>query len=51
VGNLLPASDKADLAATAMAAFVTQFESFCKSPDDDTEAVEVLEIRLVGRNI
>jgi hypothetical protein len=51
VGNLLPASDEADLTATDMAAFVTAFEAFQRSPDDPTETVTVISIRNVGRNI
>jgi len=49
--NLLPASDLADLSATDVAAFVSAFEAFVKSPDNGTEAVEVVSIRSVGRNI
>jgi hypothetical protein len=51
VGNLLPASDEADLTATDMAAFVGAFEAFQRSPDNGTEAVTVVSIRNVGRNI
>lgn len=50
-GRLLPASDKADLAETAMAAFVTRFESFARSPENDQNTVTVLDIELVGRNL
>jgi hypothetical protein len=50
-GNLLPASDEADLTATDMAAFVSAFEAFQRSPDNGTEAVTVVSIRNVGRNI
>lgn len=49
--HLLPASDLADLTETDMAAFVTAFEAFAKSPDNGTESVSVQSIRLVGRNI
>lgn len=49
-GRLLPGTDLADLTETAMAAFVTAFEDMARTPDDDTETVSVLEIRLVGRN-
>lgn len=51
VTRLLPKSDKADLAQTEMAAFVTRFNSFAKSPDDPTEAVTIIEVQLVGRNL
>jgi hypothetical protein len=50
-GHLLPASDEADLAETDMAAFVSAFEAFVRSPDNGTEAVTVESIRFVGRNI
>lgn len=49
-GRLVAGTDLANLANTEMAAFVTAFEAFAKTPDDDTEGVEVLEIRLIGRN-
>jgi hypothetical protein len=51
VGNLLPASDEADLTATDMAAFVSAFQAFQRSPDDATETVTIVSIRNVGRNI
>lgn len=44
-------SDKADLASTEMAAFVSAFEAFVRSPDNGTETVTVISIRHVGRNI
>jgi hypothetical protein len=50
-GHLLPASDEADLTETDMAAFVAAFEAFVRSPDNGTEAVTVVSIRFVGRNI
>lgn len=50
-GHLLPASDEADLTETDMAAFVAAFEAFVRSPDNGTEAVTVLSVRFVGRNI
>jgi len=49
-GRMIVGSDKVDLTETDVAAFVTAFEAIAKSPDDDTETVTVLEIRLVGRN-
>jgi len=36
---------------TDIAAYVTAFETIAKSPDDDAEGVNVLDMRLVGRNI
>jgi hypothetical protein len=50
-GHLLPASKEADLEETDMAAFVSAFEAFVRSPDNGTEAVEVMKIVHVGRNI
>lgn len=50
-GQLLPASDEADLTTTEMAAFVSAFETFVRSPDNGTENVTVVSIRFVGRNI
>lgn len=44
-------SDMVDMTDTDIAAFVTAFETLAKSPDDDTEAVNIIEGRLVGRNI
>jgi hypothetical protein len=44
-------SDMVDLTDTDVAAFVTAFEAMAKSPDDDTEAVNIIEGRIVGRNI
>jgi len=36
---------------TEIADFVTAFEAFAVAPDDPTHAVEVLGLRVVGRNI
>lgn len=44
-------TDLVDLTDTDIAAFVTAFEALAKSPDDDTENVNIIEGRLVGRNI
>jgi hypothetical protein len=44
-------SDMVDLTDTDIAAFVTAFEALATSPDDDTESVNIIEGRLVGRNI
>lgn len=51
VGRLVPGTDLADLSETDMAAFVTAFEAFARTPDSDTETVTVQQVRLVGRNI
>lgn len=51
VDNLVAGSDLADLSSTDWAAFITAFEAFAASPDDDTESVTVVTARLVGRNI
>lgn len=50
-GRLLPQSDMANLAQTEMAAFVTRFQSFARSPESDQNNVTVLSIELVGRNL
>lgn len=47
-GRLLPESDKADLANTEIAAFVTAFEAVARSPYGNT--VNVIRITHVGRN-
>jgi len=49
--NVAPNTDVADLASDDWAAFVTAFEAFVKSPDNGTEAVEVISAKLVGRNL
>lgn len=49
--RLLPASDKADLADTEIAAWVTAFEAIGRSPENDIDGVGVLDITLVGRNL
>lgn len=48
--RLVPGTDLANLENEDIAAFVTRFESFARTPDSDTETVNVLSIRLVGRN-
>lgn len=50
-GRLIAGTDLADLTNTDIANWVTKFEALAKSPDADTEGVNVLSIRLVGRNI
>jgi hypothetical protein len=47
--RLVPNTDRADLANTQVAAFVTAFEAIARSPYGGT--TNVLEIRSVGRNI
>lgn len=47
----IPGTDKADLTDTDIAAYITAFETVAKSPDNDAEGVEVLDMALVGRNI
>jgi len=48
---LMPATDLFNLAAPLVAAWVTEFETIARTPDNDTETVTVQSIRLVGRNI
>jgi len=50
-GRLVAGTDKADLTEASMAAFVTRFQSFARTPDSDVETVTVLDVFLVGRNI
>lgn len=50
-GRMVAGSDLANLSETQMAAFVTQFNSYARCPDSDANAVEIVDIRLVGRNI
>jgi hypothetical protein len=49
--KLVPGTDMADLADTDVAALVTAFETVARTPDSDVETVNVLDMRLVGRNI
>jgi hypothetical protein len=51
VGRMIAGTDKADLTETAMAAFVTRFNSFARTPDSDLETVTITSIQLVGRNL
>lgn len=51
VGRLVPDTDKADITNTEVAAFITLFNSFARTPDNDTEGVTFLDMVLVGRNI
>lgn len=50
-GILVPGTDLADLTQAAMATFVTEFETIARTPDDDTETVNVISVRFVGRNL
>jgi len=50
VGILLPGTDIANLENEDMAAFVTWFNGFARSPDNDTESITILSVELVGRN-
>lgn len=47
--KLIPGTDQVDLTDPDVAAYVTAFETIAKSPDSDTEGVNVLSIDLVGR--
>lgn len=48
--KLIPGTDKADLADTDVAAYITAIEAIARTPDDDTETITVLDMTLVGRN-
>jgi len=48
-GQLIPHTDKADLTTAEWVAFITAFETLCKSPEGNT--VNVLRATLVGRNL
>lgn len=50
-GRLIPGTDLADLANAGIAAYVTAFEAIARSPENDLDVVDVVSIRLVGRNI
>lgn len=50
-GRLIAASDKANLAQTEVAAWITAFEAIGRSPENDVDGVNVLSMTLVGRNI
>lgn len=47
-GRMIAGTDLVDLTDTEIAAFITAFETLCKSPEGG--AVNVLEIRAVGRS-
>jgi len=48
--KVLPGTDIVDLTDADVAAYVAAFETIGRSPDNDTETVTVLDMRLVGRN-
>lgn len=50
-GRLIPGTDLADLTNAQMAAFVTAFETIARTPDNDVDGTDVMEVRLVGRNL
>lgn len=50
-GRLLPLSDFGDPANAEIAAFITLFNAFARSPDSDTNAVLFDSIQHVGRNL
>ncbi|MFQ3647752.1 MAG: hypothetical protein SNJ80_12550 [Anaerolinea sp.] len=50
-GRLVAGTDRADLTNPQIQTFITEFQNFARTPDDDTETVTVLDITLVGRNI
>lgn len=49
--KVIPGTDLFDLTDTDVAAAISAFETIGRSPDDDQEAVSVIDVRLVGRNI
>lgn len=49
--NYLAGSDELDMANAEVAALVDAFEDIARSPDNGTEAVTVLSMRFVGRNL
>lgn len=48
-GRLIDDTDLVDLTETDIAAWITAFETLCRTPEG--ENVEVLQIRAVGRNL
>lgn len=50
-GRLQPGSDKVNLAQTEVAAWIAAFEAIARSPENDVDGVNVLDITLVGRNL
>lgn len=50
-GRVVAGTDRALLTETNMAAFVTAFNAFARSPENDTDAVVIDDILVVGRNL
>ena len=50
-GRMVAGTDQANLTNPQIQTFITEFQGFARTPDDDQENVTVLDIRLVGRNI
>lgn len=48
---LIPGSDFADLTAAPMSTFVTAFNAFARSEENDADAVVIDSVQFVGRNI
>lgn len=48
--KVIAGTDKVDMTDPQVAAYITAFETIARSPDDDTEGVNVVDMRLVGRN-
>lgn len=48
--KVIAGTDQVDMTDTDVQAYVTAFEDIARSPDNDTETVTVLDMRLVGRN-
>lgn len=49
--KVIPGSDIVDLTDTDIAAFITATEALGRSPDSDLETINIVDARLVGRNI
>jgi hypothetical protein len=50
-GRMVAGTDRANLTNPQIQTFITEFQAFARTPDNDQENVTVLDIRLVGRNI
>jgi len=48
---MVAGTDQANLTNPQIQTFITEFQGFARTPDNDQENVTVLDIRLVGRNI
>jgi len=49
--NFIPGSDELAMTNAEVAALVDAFEDIARSPDNGTEAVTILSVRFVGRNL